>query len=152
MVARQTVVALILVALLLLAGCPKPGEPPPPPSINGNYVGTYRFIQIESGVDTMIDSTQGIHFLLRNGNYVLSIGDLPDSLSARCEKKGTYELGDGVTMSVPIGDFTPIFCPRSYGFGGLFSLEQTSDTMRLLNDQTDSLGVREIRDLRLVLD
>lgn len=152
MVTRQTVVVLILVALLLLAGCPKPGEPPPPPTINGEYAGTYRFIQIENGVDTTIDSTQGIHFLLSNGDYILSIGNLPDSLRTFCDIIGTYELGSGVTFSVVDSASTRGVCPPNYGFGGSFGLDQSIDTLRLLSDQADSLGVRRIRDLRLALD
>ncbi len=152
---RTTVGVLILLTVLLLAACRKDVEPPDDddidgPTIVGNYSGTYRFTQIESGVDTTIDSTQSIRLQFRADEYLLSIGNPPDSLQVFCDIIGTYELGSSIYFSPADSNYTRGVCPPHWGFGGYFGLDQTTDTLRLLNDGVDSFGVRRIRELRLV--
>lgn len=160
MVRQHTMGILILLALIFLAACTRDDAVVLPedqseiigPSIDGDYTGTYRFLQIENGIDTTIDTTQDIRLQLRSGQYLMSLGDLADSTIDACSVVGTYELGAGVNMSVADSNYTRAVCPRPYGFGGSFALDQSTDTLRLLSDQLDSLGVRQIRELKIVLD
>jgi hypothetical protein len=149
---------IILLVLSLVASwavsCRDDLEIPLPPSINGNYDGIYRFIEIENGIDTVTDTTQLIDFRFRDGDYSMVMdGGIAESLRVFCDVLGTYELGNAVDMAISDSNFTRGVCTQYWGPGGYFGLDQTTDTMRLLNDDTDtSTGVRMIRQLRLVLD
>jgi len=141
---------LILLTLLLLTACSR-DEKVIPPSVVGNYTGIYQFVEIENGVDTMVDTSQLIEFTFRQQEFSMDMhASIPESLRVFCDVVGTYELGNGVELNITDSNFTRDVCSQYWGPGGYFSLDQTTDTMRLLNDELDSLGVRRVRDLRIV--
>lgn len=147
----------VLLGMALVASwmvsCRDDIEVPFPPSINGNYTGIYHYVQIRDGVDTQFDTTQIIEFQFRSGDYTMEMdGTIPESLRVFCDVLGEYELGNGVDMAITDSNFDRKVCTQSWGPSGYFGLDQTSDTMRLLSDRTDSVGVRIIRQLKLVLD
>jgi len=124
---------------------------PFPPSVVGNYTGIYQFVEIQGGVDTVVDTTQLIEFVFRKAVFSMDIdGSIPESLRVFCDVQGEYELGNGVDMTITDSNYTRGVCTQYWGPGGYFSLDLTTDTVRMLNDQLDSLGVRRIRLLKIV--
>ena len=124
---------------------------PFPPSIVGNYTGIYQFVEIQGSVDTVVDTTQLIEFIFRKTVFSMDIdGSIPESLRVFCDVQGEYELGNGVDMTITDSNYTRGVCTQYWGPGGYFSLDLTTDTVRMLNDKLDSLGVRRIRLLKIV--
>ena len=124
---------------------------PFPPSVVGNYTGIYQFVEIENGIDTIFDTTQLIEFVFRKTSFLMDIdGSIPESLRVFCDVQGEYELGNGVDMTITDSNYTRGVCTQYWGPGGYFSLDLTTDTVRMLSDKLDSLGVRQIRLLRIV--
>ncbi len=152
MSARLRMGVVILMALLLQAACSKDStvDPPDEQRITGDYEGTYQFVQIENGVDIVVDSTRNISMQFGSALYKLSAEVPPDSLSTICDIVGTYELGTDITFLPADSNFTRNVCPPYWGLGGTFSLDMTTDTIRMACDQTDTLDVRRIRILSLV--
>ena len=149
----RLLVGLLVLAMLVLTACSEDKVIPPndDSSIVGNYTGIYQYTEIQNGVDTVIDTTQLIELTFRQQEYSMSIDtSIPDSLRVFCDVTGTYELGNGINMSIADSNYTRGVCPAHWGLGGFFSLSQTTDTLRMLNDMTDSLGVRRLRYLRIV--
>ena len=149
----RLLVGLLVLAMLVLTACSEDKVIPPndDSSIVGNYTGIYQYTEIHSGDDTIIDTTQLIELTFRQQEYSMSIDtSIPDSLRVFCDVTGTYELGNGINMSIADSNYTRGVCPAHWGLGGLFSLDQSGDTIFMLNDGLDSLGVRCIRQLRLV--
>ena len=151
---RSVSIWVILLAIALssswILSCRDDVEVPFPPSVVGNYTGIYQFIEIQSGVDTVVDTTQLIEFTFRQTEYIMDIdGSIAESLRVFCDVIGEYELGNGVEMGITDSNYTRGVCTQYWGPGGYFSLDQTTDTIRMLNDRLDSLGVRKIMYLRL---
>lgn len=146
-------VVLLIMALVAswAVSCRDDIEIPYPPTIRDYYTGIYHFVQIENGVDTIWDTSQLIEFRFEKEVYVMDMdGSIPESLRVFCDILGEYELGNGVDMIIIDSNYTRGVCTQYWGPGGYFGLDQTSDTMRLLRDHTDTLGVRTIRLLKLV--
>ena len=152
---RSVSIWVVLLAIALAASwivsCRDDVEVPFPPSVVGNYTGIYHFVEIQNGVDTVIDTTQLIEFTFRQAEFSMDIdGSIPESLRVFCDVLGEYELGNGIDMTITDSNYTRGVCTQYWAPGGYFGLDQTTDTMRLLNDQLDSLGTRRVRSLRLV--
>lgn len=150
---KQLVSIAALAAMTMPAGCHRDcidcGDEPP--TVIGNYTGIYQFTEIENGVDTVVDTTQLIEWTFRQSEYAMEIdASVPESLRVFCDVQGVYELGNGVDLRITDSSFVRSVCPQYWGPGGYFDLNQTTDTLSLLNDRLDSLGVRRIRHLRLV--
>jgi hypothetical protein len=151
----------ILVAVLavsLIVSCRDDVVVPLPASINGNFVGTYRLIRIENSVDTQIDTSQMIEFSFRKPDFSMDIDpEITESLRVFCDVLGTYTLGTGVTMTVTDSNYTQNVCNESWVPDGYFSLDQTTDTLKLLRDSsgTDNGNavhiVKELKLLRAVI-
>ncbi len=145
---------ILLVAMFAsswVLSCRDDVEVPFPPSIVGNYTGIYQFIEIHGGVDTVVDTTQLIEFQFRQNEYIMDMdGTIPESTRVFCDVMGEYTLGNGVEMSITDSNYTRRVCTGYWSPGGYFSLNLTSDTVRLFSDFTDTAGVQMIRSLRLV--
>jgi hypothetical protein len=152
---RSVSIWIVLLAMALasswILSCRDDVNVPFPPSIVGKYTGIYQFIEIENNVDTVIDTTQLVEFQFRQTEYKMDIeGTIPESLRVFCDVIGEYELGNGVDMGITDSNYTRGVCTQYWSPGGYFSLNQTSDTLRMLNEQIDTAGVRRVRSLRLV--
>jgi hypothetical protein len=71
-----------------------------------------------------------------------------------CDCEGTYALENGVQMEETDDNLTQIVCTPDYNPKDAFGLEQNTgtDTILLKRDHTDSLGIRAIKTLKLVLE
>jgi len=147
----MAVLLLSLVASLVVS-CRDDIEVPFPPSINGSYTGIYRFIEIENGTDTVTDTTQCIAFRFRKPDYSMDMcGDIAESLRVFCDVLGTYVLGNGLSMTITDPNYTRGVCTEYWGPGGTFGLDQTTDTLKLLHDSTNSQsGTRFIKQVKLL--
>jgi hypothetical protein len=149
-----TIVLVLVLAASLFVSCRDDVEVPLPPSINGNYVGTYHLVEIVNSVDTNTDTTQAIEFTFRKPDFSMDIDPMiPESLRVFCDVLGTYVLGNGVTMTVTDSNYTRGVCTESWAPGGFFSLDQTTDTVRLKFDVTNNVNgdlVRIIKELKLL--
>ena len=148
----------LLIVLTMLAGwtigCRNDINVPFPPSLVGDYTGIYSFVEVGVLGDTVYDTSQVITFRFTQSSYeMVKDTSIAESLRVFCDNLGEYELRDGVTMGCEGNDcnFTRGVCTEEWNPNGYFGLDQTSDTMRLLQDQTDSLGVRQRKLIRLVL-
>ena len=157
---RSVGIWIVLVGAALMAAialsCRDDIEVPFPPSINGDYVGIYSFMEIENGADTTVDTSQLIEWRFRDGEYSMVMdGTIDEDLRVFCDVLGEYVLGNGVAMVINDSNFTRGVCTQYWGPGGYFGLDQPSDTMRLLHDSTAVVGgvtTRYIKRLRLVTD
>ncbi|MEW5796612.1 MAG: hypothetical protein AB1772_09655 [Candidatus Zixiibacteriota bacterium] len=145
---------ILTLAAALVVSCRDDVYVPFPPSINGNYTGIYKFTEIHNTVDTQIDTSQLIEFMFRKPDYSMDMdGSIAESSRVFCDVLGTYVLGNGVAMTITDSNYTRGVCTQYWGPGGYFSLDQTTDTTRLLHDSTanvDGTTIRYIRLLRLV--
>ncbi len=148
-----TILVLLLGASLFIS-CRDDVEVPFPPSINGNYVGTYHLMIIKNGVDTLPDTSQSIEFTFRKPEFSMDIeSTIPESLRVFCDVLGTYVLGNGVDLTVTDSNYTRGVCTQDWAPGGYFSLDQTTDTLKLYHDVTTTTAgnsVRVIKDIRLL--
>lgn len=146
--------ATLLVSLTaaVVVSCRDDIEVPFPPSINGDYEGVYRFIEICNGVDTVTDTTQCVIFRFRKPEYSMDMcGDIAESLRVFCDVLGEYVLGNGVEMNILDSNYTRGVCTQYWGPGGTFGLNQTTDTLRLLHDSTDAEGgCRYVKQVKLL--
>ena len=148
-----TILVLALTASLIVS-CRDDIEVPLPPTINGNYVGTYHYVQIENNVDTQVDTTQAVEFTFRKPELSMDIeSTIPESLRVFCDVLGTYALGNGVEISVTDSNYTRGVCTQGWCPDGYFSLDQTTDTLKLYHDVTTTTAgnaIRVIKDIRLL--
>jgi len=148
------IVLILAIVASVVVSCRDDVNVPLPPSINGNYTGLYRFVQIVNGVDTQIDTSQIIEFTFRKPNFSMDMdGSIAESLRVFCDVLGTYVLGNGVTMTITDPNYTRGVCTEDWGPQGYFGLDQTTDTLKLLHDSTYSSGgssVHFIQQLKLL--
>lgn len=154
---KKVVVLWMAVLLLsfvasLVVSCRDDVEVPFPPSIRGSYEGIYRYVEIRNGTDTFADTTQCIVFAFRKDEYSMDMCvEIPESLRVFCDVLGTYELGNGVAMTITEPNYTRGVCTENWGPNGTFGLDQTTDTLKLLHDSTDTeSGRRFINQAKLL--
>jgi len=149
---------IVVLGFSLIAGlyvsCRDDVEVPLPPSINGNYTGIYRFVRIENGVDTNVDTSQLVEVRFRKPDFSMDIdGSIPEELRVFCDVIGTYELGNGVAITITDSNSTRGVCTQYWGPGGYFGFDYTTDTLKLLHDSSfvDNSGtsVRLVKNLRV---
>jgi len=148
--------AALVVTFLLMVACPDDVMVPLPPSINGNYTGIYRFLQVENGTDTVVDTSQLVEVRFRKPDYAMDMATgIPENLRVFCDVLGTFELSNGVALNITDSNSTLGVCTPSWGPGGYFSYDYTTDTLKLLHDSSfstsEGLAVRHVKNLRLRL-
>lgn len=147
-------ILVLLLTVSIIVSCRDDVVVPLPASINGNYVGTYRLVRVANVVDTQIDTSQLIEFTFRKPDFSMDIdSDIPESLRVFCDVLGTYLLGTGVTMTVSDSNYTRGVCTETWGPDGSFSLDQTTDTLKLTHDSSysqDGSNYRLVKQLKLL--
>ena len=147
-------VAVLLLSLVagLVVSCRDDVEVPLPPSIRGSYEGIYRHIEVQNGTDTVTDTTQCVVFFFRKDEYSMDMcSEIPESLRVFCDVLGTYELGNGVAMTITDPNYTRGVCTEDWGPDGTFGLDQTTDTLKLLHDSIETQsGTHFISQIKLL--
>jgi len=139
--------------LFLVGGCNDCPECPPEdhPYINGLYWGSYEFMEIHSGVDTIRSLGQPVSVKFKASSFSIQLTPgVDDSLRIVCDMFGDYSLSRGITLDCWSVDSTdacaePLLYPCGY-----FVLNQTTDTLRLTRDTTTADTVRYIKKLVLL--
>lgn len=158
---KRILLGLILVSavgIIAGIGCRDDVFVEPPPSLTGTYTGIYSFLKTRSGgSDTLVDKGQYVIFQLNNGDFFMTWDSsiatpiLPDTEAVRnfCDVEGEYTLENGIQLLVTDPNRTKQVCTESEVPDGDFSLNQSSDTMRLASQEVDG-NTTTRRTLRLV--
>jgi len=111
-------------------------------------------VQIENNVDTQVDTSQAVEFTFRKPEFSMDIeSTIAESLRVFCDVLGSYVLGNGVEITVTDSNYTRGVCTQGWAPGGYFSLDQTTDTLKLYHDITTTTSgnaVRVIKDIKLL--
>ncbi len=149
--ARFWVVALVFtIGIACFIGCRGDITVPEPPTLNGRYVGLYTYTEVTNGTDTLYDTTQAVSFKFTSTSFSMRVEE-DESDRVFCDVDGKYELGSaGAELTYTDPSVGVKICTESYGPEGAYSLDQTSDTTRLLHIHSDEDGVVVNKRLRLV--
>ena len=148
-----SVISLLLIVVVGWSfGCRDDVVVPIPPSLIGDYTGSYAMMQI-SGVDTLVDTTQLVDFRFTDKTYNMKILPPAEELRFFCDCAGDYTLENGVQFIETDGNLTNKVCTPANNPTGSFGLDRSTlpDTMLIKQDLTDG-GVRRIKTLKLVKD
>ncbi len=134
-----------------IVGCRDDINVPFPPSLIGDYHGTYAYQEVV-GIDTNVLEEDLITFRFTSSDFSMyKDSSIPESMRVFCDVSGEYSLEDGVLMTLIDSSLTPVTCFLSWGPNGFFGLDQTTDTVKLtqvINDEGTEVTTR----LRLLRD
>ena len=144
---------LLVVAMGGIIQCRKNADIEPPRSLIGEYFGTYNLVQIR-GIDTLLDTTNVVEARFTRTDYNIDPTASADQGSYFCHSNGKYSLEDGVRFDVRDGNVDREVCTEADNPSGFFGLIQNTgtDTIIVKQDMTDSLGIRSVKILKLVLE
>ena len=123
--------ALILLLALVLA-CRKDVFVEPPPSLTGDYIGSYTW-----DPDDAPAVTQPITWRFSSNGYSMYYDEEsdtrpPDQKAQNfCNTLGNYELVNGVQLSPTDWNVNSDLCQDSLGPFGTFQLDQSTDTVKM---------------------
>ncbi len=124
-----------------------------PRSLVGQYEGTYHYYEQDplTPEDTT-DVEQPITFRFTQNTYQLRVDTTQVSSEERifCDVDGDYELTTGVELEITNPLVTPAICFQSYGPEGYFTLDLTTDTVKLSQSLTTE-GVKTTRHIKLLM-
>jgi hypothetical protein len=146
-------IVLLLVALGFswVVGCRDDVLVPFPPSLLGNYHGTYQY-QAVVGIDTQENEIAPITFKFTSGDFnMYKDSTIPESLRIFCDVAGEYSLEDGVLMTLTDSSLTPVTCFLNWGPNGFFGLDQTTDSVKLTQVRNEG-GTEITTRIRLLID
>ena len=148
-----SVLLLLVVAMGTVIQCRKNTEIIPPPSIIGEYVGTYNLVKTE-GSATLLDTTNLVEARFTQTDYSIDPTVSVDLGSYFCHSNGKYSLEDGVVFKELDGNVDREVCTEADNPSGFFGLIMNTgtDTIIVKQDIVDSLGIRSIKTLKLVLE
>ncbi len=150
---KKPALLLVLLGGILSLGieCNDCPDCPLPPSLNGNYLGSYRITEIHSATDTVRLMSQPIYVEFRKPEFSVELTPgVAESLRVVCDFIGKYTLSKGVTFtSVPPNSADSCSDTSLYP-RGFFELDQTTDTLRLTRDTTTADSVRHVKKLALL--
>ena len=135
------VVLIGVVCTSWITGCRDDVVVPFPPDVRGDYTGIYS-MRVE-GPNDAFDSLreQLITFRFTQTTYTMFMdAGIDEADRVFCDVLGDYELGTGVAMETTDSNLTQGLCNQNWVPYGAFSLDQTSDTTRLTQVITDSVG------------
>ena len=150
---RKHLITVLVTALLLYCqGCPEPPGKPLPPTLAGNYTGTYRLLEVDRD-DTVIDSIQPVDFRFTNSTYSMKIVVVSENDRFFCDCAGDYSLVSGIQFLEADSNSTGEACLSRHNPRGGFGLDQSSlrDTLLIVQDLTAD-SVRTVKVLKLTPD
>ncbi len=149
------IITLMVIAISWSVGCRKDVEVPFPPTLIGEYTGTYTLLAVD-GIDTLIDTLQYVTFRFTNSTYIVKLNKKLQEVSTLffCFSEGEYVLENGVTFIETDENLERHVCTPAHNPTGAFGLNQSTgtDTIIIKQDVTDSLGGRSIKTLKLVIE
>lgn len=93
---RLAVVAILLVLIAAYVGCRDDVFVEPPPSLTGNYAGTYS-LEAPDGTDRI----EFVTFLFRADSYIMRFDTtVPGNEPISCNSLGNYTLGNNIELEV----------------------------------------------------
>ncbi|MCX6835932.1 MAG: hypothetical protein NTW07_12565 [candidate division Zixibacteria bacterium] len=148
---RFLLLVLTISIISLGSDCNDCRECPPPPSINGDYLGRYEFVEIHHNADTVRSLGQPVRVKFRKPEFSFELTPgVPESLRVVCDIIGEYELGKGVNLKCTVVDSTNDCADSLLYPQGVFGLDQITDTLRMIRDTTTADTVRYIKKLALL--
>jgi hypothetical protein len=150
-----TVISLVVAVSIVLAwaaSCRKDVYVEPPPSILGNYKGTYCYNEDDNNpLTTDLDTCQAVKVTFNLSGWIMYMdADVtPDSARMSCDCRGDYTLENGVQMI--IGDdskdsnLTNQVCTYGWLPGGSYQLlRNQSESCELLLQQSVADAVKNV--------
>lgn len=145
------ILVLLVSTLTWVVGCRNDIEVPFPPTLLGLYEGIYSYVEIQNGIDTIVDTSQLVTFKFGDEFYLMTKDEtIPDSLRVFCDIEGDYGLDNGVQLTITDPNRTRGVCTFEHNPFGSFGLDQTSDTIRMRHDSTDKEGIQHIKYIRMI--
>jgi hypothetical protein len=143
----------LIVGLSWSLGCRDDIVVPFPPTLAGDYTGTYRYVEISSGINTLVDTTQTVDWRFTNTTYNMKVVLPTEEVRFFCDCAGDYELVSGVQLIETDDNLTNKVCTPLHNPKGAFGLDQSSiqDTILIAQDLTEE-SIRRIKVLKLTLD
>ena len=131
---KRFVGLVVIVALVgIFIGCADDVFVEPPPSLIGDYAGTYSF-----KVGNTPAVTQEVTWRFTTATYTMRVtGNSPDTISCNCA--GEYELGNNVELTQITPVLDPFTCDQGRNPKGVFGLDQSKqDTVFLRRVSADT--------------
>jgi hypothetical protein len=148
-------IALLAIALTWSVGCRKSLDVDFPKTLIGEYTGTYTLLAID-GIDTLVDTLQFVTFRFTNSTYIVKLNEKLQQRGTLffCFSEGEYAMENGVIFNETDENLERDVCTPAHNPRGSFGLNQStgSDTIVIKQDVIDSLGIRNIKTLKLVLE
>ncbi len=151
-----TLISLVVALTIVLAwesSCRKDIYVAPPPSIIGQYKGTYRYTEDDGNPRTTnIDTSQYVKVTFFSDSWLMYLDLTKTPLKDRiaCDCKGDYTLDNGIQMDTTDGNLTKGVCTMDWLPVGTFQLirSQTDTVCPLLiqqvsNDIQKNLTIRK---------
>ncbi len=129
---------LVLGVLAFFIGCADDVFVEPPPTLTGNYVGTYTL-----KIGTQIPMEEEITWRFSQNSY-----SKRSDYKVFCDFDGTYELKNGVILNQTNGRPTVKECNEDYNPTGFFQLDQSTDTVKMTQYDSETLTLKTIKLLR----
>ena len=142
--------AVIIVSILLLAGCQDDVAVSKPLGLEGKYAGNYSFLSIAEGTDTTAEIRYKVKVTFDRSIFVMN----PADTSARaifCEILGEYlQESEVLTVHNVNGSsgYTRGVCDESFGPGGDFQYRLDDASLNMIADV--SVAVPEGRTVRTI--
>ena len=138
---RLAVLALLVILVVAYVGCRDDVFVEPPPSLTGDYTGTYTIT-----IQCQTPEVMFITWRFTSSSYILrrdTTVTTPDNVQICCNSAGSYILGNNVELEEVNENLDQITCASEKNPQGIFGLDQ-SQAGRVLLRQVDGDVTREI--------
>lgn len=134
---------LVLGVLAFFIGCADDVFVEPPPTLTGDYVGTYT---IKEG--TQVPMEEPITWRFSQNSYSKRLDSTRLDSNIFCDFDGTYELENGVTLNQTNGRATVVTCDEDQNPTGFFQLDRSTDTVKMTQYDSETLTLKIIKLLK----
>ncbi len=144
-----SIFVLLAISVVWISGCRDDLLVPFPPSLEGDYTGTFELLRI-NGIDTIDDTTNNVAVRFTNTTYNIKIV-VDDSLLYFCSSSGEYALQNGVEFKEEEDNLEQKVCTPKDNLRGFFGLDQSNldGVVVMKQDQPDEDGNRVIKTLTI---